>query len=100
MAKSLRYEVEALAVQLEEYQEVRSDYDSGRASRSEWAADRLREILDRHPPADGAVVPRELLIGLRNDADRCLAFSTDGYHWDEINGRIAQADAILAEGKS
>lgn len=56
-------------------------------------SDRLIEAIVSHPPADGVVVPRELLANLR---DAAAAHSTTfvGCRWAAF---CEQADAILAQ---
>lgn len=66
------------------------------ANQGSWLGEHLRQMLDRHPPADGVVVPRELLINLRNLSDALDPSGDDA----RIGSIIEQADTILAEGKA
>ena len=63
-------------------------------------ANQLRQMVDRHPPADGVVVPRDLFEAMRDDQTKYLGLKrvrgiSDGN--DALMSRIEQADAILAQ---
>lgn len=88
MGKSLRDEVEAF---------IASDLVGACEPEYGIVYEKLRDLLDRHPPADGVVVSRDLLTRLTEYARE---LGTD--HMDDIDDQAlieeftAQADALLA----
>lgn len=105
MAKTLREEVEALAKRwLVESSSTSSDFSADCCAATEGhaiakCAVEIKKILARHPPADGVLVPRDLLSDMAED---CVSYASYiGEHKRTVESRIAQADAILSstEGK-
>lgn len=87
--KSLRDEVESLASEFEN-------------TLFHWPSIKLRDILSRHPAADGVVVPRDLLSDLRDLASDAVIHHHGAMagHEPEVHAEndriIEQADAILS----
>lgn len=87
MPNSLRDEVEKLAIEFDLDDTELCGYG---------VATCLRLILARHPPADGVLVPRQLLERLQFHSIGLSNITQSESHMFEITSDVTQADAILS----